>query len=292
MPRTRSTQKITDKARYRQSLTESIRDFIQVHGIDKQRFTDVMREVFMEVLSAHGDKSENAADSYRIILDSEKGDLEIYRLRKIVPDHEVEDEAYEVPFSEALEKEPDCTLGETLYEEVSLESLSRAQIERLKEKLRNQLRDLDRTALYERYKQMVGEIITGDVLKITRDELIVLHEGNELSLPRNELIPEKDKYVSKDRMGSRFQRGLSRRGEAPTSIVKAVVERVLNPREISSYRPIVILSRTSPSFLKALLKLEIPEIYDGIISIKKVVRHPGKRAKVLVESYDERIDPV
>jgi N utilization substance protein A len=133
---------------------------------------------------------------------------------------------------------------------------------------------------------MVGEILTGEVLKATRDELIILHEGNELSLPRKELIPGKDVYVPKDSSPA------FRRDRSASSVVKAVVREVLDPKKAPASRPIVILSRTSPLFLEALLKLEIPEIYDGLISIKKVVRIPGERAKVLVESYDDRIDPV
>jgi N utilization substance protein A len=224
-----------------------------------------------------------------VIVDPEHGDFQLMRRRLIVEDAAVEDERFQVPLSYVLEMEGEDAgePGEYHYEVIPLEHLSRLQVQALKERLLTQLRNLERQALYERYRHMIGEILTCEVLKVTRDELIVMHEGNELSLPRRELIPEKDVYVPRD-----SQAAYRRAEQRASSIVKAVVLEVLDPLKTSPQRPLVILSRTSPKFLEALLKLEIPEIYDGLISIKKVVRIPGVRAKVLVESYDDRIDPV
>jgi len=284
MPRTKSS-KISDKEKlFRQRLHEAMQEFIHQHGIPKERFAEVMRDAILDVL-VRSEKNEALKRAYSVIVNADTADIQILRRRVIVPDEEVEDERWQIPLSAALEKDPQATPGEDFYEEIELVSLNRNQIDQLKARLKQQLRDLERRALYERYIHMVGEIITGEVLKTTRDELIVLHEGNELSLPRTELIP-KDEYIPKDSALA------FRRGRNTSSIVKAVVHQVLDPKKAPASRPIVILSRTAPAFLEALLKLEIPEIYDGIISIKKVVRIPGERAKVLVESYDDRIDPV
>lgn len=290
MPRTRSSVKVSEKEkRFRQGLHAAIQEFIQQHGIPKERFAEVMREALLDVLtrSERGTEKQTAHNQpYSVIVNPDTADIQILRRRLVVPDEELEDESWQMPLSAALERDPQVSPGEDFYEEIELTSLNRNQIDYLKSRLKQQLRDLERRALYERYIHMVGEIITGEVLKTTRDELIILHEGNELSLPRQELIPGKDEYIPKDSLSG------GRRGRGTSSIVKAVVHQVLDPQKTSASRPIVILSRTAPAFLEALLKLEIPEIYDGIISIKKVVRIPGERAKVLVESYDDRIDPV
>jgi N utilization substance protein A len=289
----RSQTKKTDKtALQKQKILASIQEFIQGRGIDRQRFVDVMKRAFLDVLelSEPKDKESNSvADTYSVIVDPEHGDFQLMRRRLIVEDAAVEDERFQVPLSYVLEMEGEDAAepGEYHYEVIPLDHLSRLQVQALKERLLTQLRNLERQALYERYRHMIGEILTCEVLKVTRDELIVMHEGNELSLPRRELIPEKDVYVPRD-----SQATYRRADQRAYSIVKAVVLEVLDPLKTSPQRPLVILSRTSPKFLEALLKLEIPEIYDGLISIKKVVRIPGVRAKVLVESYDDRIDPV
>jgi transcription termination/antitermination protein NusA len=289
----RSQTKKTDKtALQKQKVLASIQEFIQGRGIDRQRFVDVMKRAFLDVLelSEPKDKESNSvADTYSVIVDPEHGDFQLMRRRLIVEDAAVEDERFQVPLSYVLEMEGEDAAepGEYHYEVIPLDHLSRLQVQALKERLLTQLRNLERQALYERYRHMIGEILTCEVLKVTRDELIVMHEGNELSLPRRELIPEKDVYVPRD-----SQATYRRADQRASSIVKAVVLEVLDPLKTSPQRPLVILSRTSPKFLEALLKLEIPEIYDGLISIKKVVRIPGVRAKVLVESYDDRIDPV
>ena len=283
MPSTRLSKKAAEKERQeKQKLISSIQEFIQAQGIDRDRFIEVLRGAFLDVLTP---KERDGQNRYEVIIDPENADIQILRRRTVVADDEVEDETQQIPLSQALEKDPEATIGEDFYDEIPLQSLTRTQVEHLKNRLRQQLRDLERRALYDRYKHMVGEILTGEVLKVTRDELIVLHEDNELSLPKRELIPGKDVYVPKDSSPA------YRRGGA-SSVVKAVVREVLDPRRVPPSRPIIVLSRTSPLFFEALLKLEIPEIYDGIISIKKVVRIPGERAKVLVESYDDRVDPV
>jgi len=289
----RSQTKKTDKAALqKQKILASIQEFIQGRGIDRQRFVDVMKRAFLDVLelSEPKDKESNSvAETYSVIVDPEHGDFQLMRRRLIVEDAAVEDERFQVPLSYVLEMEGEDAAepGEYHYEVIPLEHLSRLQVQALKERLLTQLRNLERQALYERYRHMIGRILTCEVLKVTRDELIVMHEGNELSLPRRELIPEKDVYVPRD-----SQTTYRRAEQRASSIVKAVVLEVLDPLKTSPQRPLVILSRTSPKFLEALLKLEIPEIDDGLISIKKVVRMPGVRAKVLVESYDDRIDPV
>jgi len=289
----RSQTKKTDKAALqKQKILASIQEFIQGRGIDRQRFVDVMKRAFLDVLELSEPKdkeSDSVADTYSVIVDPEHGDFQLMRRRLIVEDAAVEDERFQVPFSYVLEMEGEDAdePGEYHYEVIPLENLSRLQVQALKERLLTQLRNLERQALYERYRHMIGRILTCEVLKVTRDELIVTHEGNELSLPRRELIPEKDVYVPRD-----SQTTYRRAEQRASSIVKAVVLEVLDPLKTSPQRPLVILSRTSPKFLEALLKLEIPEIDDGLISIKKVVRMPGVRAKVLVESYDDRIDPV
>jgi N utilization substance protein A len=289
----RSQTKKTDKAALqKQKILASIQEFIQGRGIDRQKFVDVMKRAFLDVLELSEPKdkeSDSVADTYSVIVDPEHGDFQLMRRRLIVEDAAVEDERFQVPFSYVLEMEGEDAdePGEYHYEVIPLENLSRLQVQALKERLLTQLRNLERQALYERYRHMIGRILTCEVLKVTRDELIVTHEGNELSLPRRELIPEKDVYVPRD-----SQTTYRRAEQRASSIVKAVVLEVLDPLKTSPQRPLVILSRTSPKFLEALLKLEIPEIDDGLISIKKVVRMPGVRAKVLVESYDDRIDPV
>jgi N utilization substance protein A len=288
----RSQTKKTDKtALQKQKILASIQEFIQGRGIDRQKFVDVMKRAFLDVLelSEPKDKGSDVAETYSVIVDPEHGDFQLMRRRLIVEDAAVEDERFQVPLSYVLEMEGEDAAepGEYHYEVIPLDHLSRLQVQALKERLLTQLRNLERQALYERYRHMIGEILTCEVLKVTRDELIVMHEGNELSLPRRELIPEKDVYVPRD-----SQATYRRADQRASSIVKAVVLEVLDPLKTSPQRPLVILSRTSPKFLEALLKLEIPEIYDGLISIKKVVRIPGVRAKVLVESYDDRIDPV
>jgi len=291
MPRSQ-TKKADRTSLQKQKVLASIQEFIQGRGIDRQKFVDVMKRAFLEVLRPLESKdadAESTADTYSVIVDPEHGDFQLMRRRLIVEDHAVEDERFQVPLSYVLETEGEdaAEAGEYHYEVIPLENLTRLQIQALKERLLSQLRNLERQALYERYRHMIGEILTCEVLKVTRNELIVMHEGNELSLPRRELIPEKDVYVPRD-----SQSAYRRADQRASSIVKAVVIEVLDPSKTSSQRPLVILSRTSPKFLEALLKLEIPEIYDGLISIKKVVRIPGIRAKVLVESYDDRIDPV
>ncbi len=286
MPRTKSARQAQKAQQERQRLFSSMQEFIQQRGIPKEQFAEVLRGALLDVLERTLPEEKRQAQAFSVIVNPDTADIQVFKRRMIVADEELEDEAWQIAWSQALEKDPQAEVGEEFFEEIPLQSLTRTQIDQLKVRLRQQLRDLERRALYERYSHMVGEILTGEVLKATRDELIVLHEGNELSLPRRELIPGKDVYVPKESQAA------YRRERQAASVVKAVVAQVLDPRHTPPSRPIVMLSRTSPLFLEALLKLEIPEIYDGLISIKKVVRIPGERAKVLVESYDDRIDPV
>ncbi|MCS7163192.1 MAG: transcription termination factor NusA [Bacteroidia bacterium] len=288
MPRASATRSAEKERQERQKLYGFMQEFIQLHRIDKERFTEVMKEAFLDVLSPReADRKEaERRGIYSVIVNPDTADIQILRRRQVVADDEVEDESRQIPLSEALTHDPHLRVGEYFLENIPFSELNRHQIEMLRLRLRQRLLDLGRRAIYQRYSQMIGTIITGDVLKITREELIIKHEGIELSLPKEELIPnEESLYVPKDSAPGR-------RGRNTQSVVKAVVKEVLDPQRTSPYRPIVILSRASPLFLETLLKQEVPEINDGIISIKKVVRAPGKRAKVLVESYDDRIDPV
>jgi len=286
MPRTKSARQAQKAQQERQRLFSSMQEFIQQRGIPKEQFVEVLRGALLDVLERTLPEEKRQSQAFSVIVNPDTADIQVFKRRLIVPDEELEDEGWQIALSQALEKDPQAEVGEEFFEEIPLQSLTRTQIDQLKVRLRQQIRDLERRALYERYSHMVGEILTGEVLKATRDELIVLHEGNELSLPRRELIPGKDVYVPKESQAA------YRRERQAASVVKAVVAQVLDPCHTPPSRPIVVLSRTSPLFLEALLKLEIPEIYDGLISIKKVVRIPGERAKVLVESYDDRIDPV
>ncbi len=293
MARSVRASKVSQKEKEaRQRLLSSMQEFIKEHKLDREKFAQVLQLAFLEVLArperdgTHRKDPTAPKPTFSVIVNPENADIQILRHRQITPDLEVEDESWQISLSEAMEKDPEAQAGEEFYEEVALTSLTRSQIDQLKNRLRQQLRDLERHSLYERYKHRVGDILTGEVLKVTRDEVIVMHDGNELSLPKRELIPGKDQYVPKDASP------VYRRDRRASSIVKAVVQEVLDPQKAPASRPIVLLSRTSPLFLEALLKLEIPEIYDNIISVKKAVRIPGERAKVLVESYDERIDPV
>ena len=199
----------------------------------------------------------------------DKGDLEIWRNREIVHDGEVEDENKEIAYSDAIKIEPDFEIGEEVSEEVKIEDFGRRLVLSLRQNLMSKLMELEKDNIYKQYKDRVGELITGEVYQIWKREILILDDqDNELILPKSEQIPS-----------DRFKKGDS---------VRAVVVRV----DMKNNKPAIILSRTSPLFLERLFELEVPEIFDGLITIKNIVREPGERAKVAVESYDDRIDPV
>lgn len=247
------------------NLIESFQDFKEAENIDRPTLMKVLEDVFKTLIRKKYGDDEN----FDVIVNDQTGDLEIFRRRMIVEDGMSEDDLAEVEYSEAIKIEPDYAVGEELYEEVDVLNFGRRAILAAKQTLAARISDLKKNNLVQKYADRIGEIINGEVYQIWRKELMCLDEdGNELLLPKSEQIP-----------GDFFKKGES---------IRAVVKKV----EMRNNSPVIILSRTHTSFLEKLLELEVPEILDGLITIKKIVREPGERAKVAVESYDDRIDPV
>lgn len=247
------------------NLIDSFQEFKDAENIDRPTLMKVLEDVFKTLLRKKYGDDEN----FDVIVNDQTGDLEIFRRREIVEDENVEDENMHVALSEALKIEPDYSVGEELYEEVDVRDFGRRAILAAKQTLAARIGDLKKNHLLKKYAERVGEIITGEVYQIWKKEILLLDdEGNELILPKSEQIPS----------------DFFKKGEA----VRAVVKKV----ETRNNNPIIILSRTHISFLEKLLEIEVPEIMDGLIVIRKIVREPGERAKVAVESYDDRIDPV
>ena len=246
-------------------LVESFAEFKEFKNIDRATMMAVMEDVFRSMLrKKYGDDS-----NFDIIINTDQGDLEIYRNRKIVDMDEVEDENQEINIEDARKLEDDYEIGEDAIEEIKLLDFGRRAILAARQTLLSRILELEKDELFKKYKDRVGEIITGEVYQIWKRELMVLDdEGNELILPKTEMIG----------------RDFFKKGDS----VRAVVLRV----EMQNNNPRIILSRTAPIFLERLFELEVPEILDGLITIKNVVREPGDRAKVAVESYDDRVDPV
>ena len=247
------------------NLLESFAEFKEFKNVDKETLMAILEEVFRNMII----KKYGSDENFDIIINPEKGDLEIWRNREIVEDGEVEDENVEVSLSEALKVEDDFEVGEELSEEIKLESFGRRNVLSLRQNLAGRILDMEKDALYAKYKERVGEVVTAEVYQIwKREMLLVDDEDLEVVMPREHQIP-----------GDFFKKG---------DTVKAVVAAV----ELRNNNPRIILSRTAPEFLERLFEMEVPEIYDGLITIKKIVRAPGERAKVAVESYDDRVDPV
>ena len=247
------------------NLLESFAEFKEFKNVDEETLMAILEEVFRNMII----KKYGSDENFDIIINPEKGDLEIWRNREIVEDGEVEDENVEVSLSEALKVEDDFEVGEELSEEIKLESFGRRNVLSLRQNLAGRILDMEKDALYAKYKERVGEVVTAEVYQIwKREMLLVDDEDNEVVMPREHQIP-----------GDFFKKG---------DTVKAVVAAV----ELRNNNPRIILSRTAPEFLERLFEMEVPEIYDGLITIKKIVRAPGERAKVAVESYDDRVDPV
>jgi len=246
-------------------LVESFSEFKEFKNIDRATMMRVMEDVFRSMLR----RKFNSDENFDIIINTEQGDLEIFRNRRIVDNGEVEDENLELSIDEALKLEDDYEIGEEAIEEVKLEDFGRRAVLTARQTLLSRILELEKDELYKKYKDRVGEVVSGEVYQIWKRELMVLDdEGNELILPKMEMIP----------------RDFFKKGDS----VRGVVLRV----EMENNNPRIILSRTAPMFLERLFELEVPEILDGLITIKKVVREPGERAKVAVESYDDRVDPV
>ncbi|MCF3111095.1 transcription termination factor NusA [Niabella sp. CC-SYL272] len=247
------------------NLIEAFQDFKDAENIDRPTMMKVVEDVFKTLLR----KKYGSDENFDVIVNAEKGDLEIVRHRTIVEDGEVEDPLAQVAYSEAIKLEPDYEVGEDLYEEIDLIDFGRRAILAAKQTLAGRISDLKKNVLAKKYEDRIGEIISAEVYQVWKKEILLLdEEGNELILPKSEQIPQ-----------DYFKKGEN---------IRAVVIRV----DLKNNNPVIILSRTSPDFLAKLLEIEVPEIFDGLITIKKIVREPGERAKVAVESYDDRIDPV
>jgi N utilization substance protein A len=225
----------------------------------------VLEDVFRGLLL----KKYGTDENFDIIINIDKGDFEIWRNREVVEDGELEDEAMQIPLSRAKEIDEDYEVGEEVTDEVKLADFGRRAILALRQNLSARIMELEKNHLYNKYKDRIGDVVTGEVYQVWKREILILDdEGNELILPKTEQIPS-----------DYFRKG---------DTIRAVVVKV----DMRNANPLIILSRTSPVFLERLFELEVPEIFDGLITIKKIVRVPGERAKVAVESYDERIDPV
>jgi transcription termination/antitermination protein NusA len=247
------------------NLIETFSEFKELKNIDRATMMSVLEDVFRSVLT----RQYGTAENFDIIINIDKGDFEMWRNRVVVEDDKLEDTALQITLSEAKKIDDDYEVGEDVTDEVKLVDFGRRAILNLRQNLASKIMELEKDNIYTKYKDKIGEIITGEVYQVWKKEILVLDdEGNELILPKHEQIPS-DYF---------------RKGDA----VRAVVYKVENRNN----SPLIILSRTSPIFLERLFELEIPEIFDGLITIKKIVRVPGERAKVAVESYDERIDPV
>jgi len=245
------------------NLVSTFAEFKELKNIDRPTMMSVLEDVFRNQLI----KMYGTADNFDIIINIDKGDFEIWRNREVV--EVVEDPNTQISLEEVSKIDDSYEIGEQFTEEVKLESFGRRGILNLRQNLSGRIMDIEKANLYNKYKDRIGEIIVGEVYKAWRKEVLVMdEEGNELLLPKSEQIPS----------------DFFRKGDS----IRAVVSKV----EMENNKPIITLSRTSPVFLERLFEQEVPEIFDGLITIKKIVRIPGERAKVAVESYDERIDPV
>lgn len=247
-------------------LIDSFADFARGKNIDRPTMIRILEDVFRTMIR----KKFETDDNFDIVINADNGDLEIWRFREIVDDNSEDIWDHDkISLTEARQIEPDFEIGEEVAEEIKLEDFGRRAVMTARQTLIQKIKDLEKDILFQKYKDLVGEIIQGEVYQVLgREVLLTDGEGNELTIPKGEQIP-KDRY---------------RKGDT----VSAIVHRA----EMVNGNPKIILSRTSPVFLERLFEAEVPEVYDGLITIKNVVREPGERAKVAVESYDDRIDPV
>lgn len=246
-------------------LVDSFSEFKELKNIDKQTMQSVLEDVFRAMLK----KKFNTDEHIDIVVNIDKGDVQIFLNKEIVDDGEVEDPNTEIAYSDAIKIEPDFEIGEEVTEEFKFGDFGRRNVLSLRQNLISRIMELEKDNLYKVYKERIGEIVTGEVYQVWKKEIMVLDdEGNELLLPKSEQIPS-----------DYFKKGES---------IRSVVAKV----DMRNSSPVIILSRTAPEFLERLFELEVPEVFDGLITIKKIVREPGERAKVAVESYDDRVDPV
>ncbi|MEI8053998.1 MAG: transcription termination factor NusA [Bacteroidota bacterium] len=248
------------------NLIDSFQEFKEAEGIDRPTLMKVMEDVFKTLIRKKYGNDEN----FDVIVNDQKGDLEIFRRRTIVDDDDLYNTLTEIEYKNAILIEPDYQVGEELYEEVDIQKeFGRRAILAGKQTLAARINDLKKNVLIKKYEDRIGDIVSGEVYQVWKKEVLILDEdGNEMLLPKSEQIPS-----------DYFKKG---------ETIRAVVKKV----ELKNSQAIIILSRTSSSFLEKLLEIEVPEIFDGLIVVKKIVRDPGERAKVAVESYDDRIDPV
>ncbi len=246
-------------------MIDTFSEFKELKNIDRATMMTVLEEVFRGLMI----KNYGSDDNFDIIINIDKGDFEIWRNREVVEDADLEESGLQITLTEAKKIDEDYEVGEEVTDEVKLADFGRRAILSLRQNLTSRILDLEKSNLYAKYKDRIGEIVTGEIYQVWKREILVLDdEGNELILPKSEQIPS-----------DYFRKG---------DTIRAVVIKV----EMKNNNPLIVLSRTSPVFLERLFELEVPEIFDGLITIKKIVRVPGERAKVAVESYDERIDPV
>jgi len=248
------------------NLVESFQEFKDAENIDRPTLMKVMEDVFKTLIR----KKYGSDENFDVIINDQKGDLEIFRRRTIVDNDDLYNTLTEIEYKDAIKIEPDYQVGEELYEEVDIQKeFGRRAILAGKQTLAARINDLKKNILIKKYEDRVGEIVSGEVYQVWKKEVLILdQDGNEMLLPKTEQIPS-----------DYFKKG---------ETIRAVVKKV----ELKNSQAVIILSRTSPSFLEKLLEIEVPEIFDGLIVVKKIVRDPGERAKVAVESYDDRIDPV
>jgi len=240
-------------------------EFKDLKNIDKQTMQHILEDVFRAMFKKKFETDEHID----IIVNIDKGDVQIFLNKEIVDDGEVEDPNVEIAYSDAIKIEPDFEIGEEVTEEFKFADFGRRNILSLRQNLISRILELEKDHLYKKYKERVGEIVTGEVYQVWKKEILVMDDDqNELLLPKSEQIP-----------ADFFKKG---------ETVRAVVSKV----DMRNSTPVIILSRTAPEFLERLFELEVPEVFDGLITIKKIVREPGERAKVAVESYDDRVDPV
>ena len=247
------------------NLVESFSEFKEFKNIDRATMMRVLEDVFRSILKKKFGQDAN----FDIIINTETGDIEMYHLRLIVEEGEVEYPYLQIALEDALKLEPDYQVGEDCIQEISLEDFGRRNVLNARQALMSRIIELEKDELFRKYTDKRGEIINGEVYNVWKREIMILDDdGNELTLPKDQMIP----------------RDMYKKGDSIRAVIHAV--------DMDKGSPRVVLSRTSPEFLERLFELEVPEILDGLITIKKIVREPGERAKVAVESYDDRIDPV
>ena len=247
-------------------LIESFAEFARSKNVDRPTMIRILEDVFRAMIRKKFETDEN----FDVTINADKGDLEIFRIREIVDDNSEDIWDFDkISLTDARKIEPDFEIGEEVYEKIELEEFGRRAVQMARQTLIQRIKDLEKDILFNKYEEQVGEIVSAEVYQILGREVLLMDgEGNELILPKGEQIPK-----------DRFRKG---------DTVKAIVHKV----DMMNGNPKIILSRTSPVFLERLFENEVPEVYDGLITIVKIVREPGERAKVAVESYDDRIDPV